>query len=92
MNGFKGDARSRLVNLATKDAYCCHWLNQDAGSRLANLAMICIDVIDQTITLKDILDRHRPCKDLLNLIINQNYATQRLQILVISPIMSSHDC
>jgi hypothetical protein len=45
MDGFKGDARSRLVNLATKDAHCCHWLNQDAGSRLANLAMICIDVI-----------------------------------------------
>jgi hypothetical protein len=42
MDGLKEDARSRLVDLATKDVHCCHWLNQGAGSRLA---MICIDVI-----------------------------------------------
>ena len=39
MDGFKEDARSRLVDLATKDVNCCHWLNQDAESRLGNLAI-----------------------------------------------------
>jgi len=67
-------------------------LEKDARSRLANQVKdIYIAVISQ-ITLKDRLDRHEPCKDLLNLMINQDYATQRLQILLISPTMSSHVC
>jgi len=56
-------------------------LGKDALSRLDNQAKDrCAAVISQTMTLKDMLDRHGPCKDLLDLMINKDCNSTPLDI------------